>query len=219
MRREVVSDLPKLGAREYIQGGTIFNGVIAAIDAAFGSDWARDVVVSSFKLERESVANGRIVTTDEPGIDGSPNAVLVAKGPRGTIHGYYFDEGKAFRREPYDEESFNLPLRVGTDLSGEFDLPNGRPPVDFIKGVVGANKLVHQKCDRFGGELKKIQFLYLKDLDLRCLATTQGGCHLSITNLTVKETASEVWTINRVAVTSGSWSSELRLCYRAQRTA
>ena len=217
MRHERASDLPKLGAREYVQGGTIFNGLLAVCDEIYGADWLRGARIPSFKLERESTANGRFVIDEAPIRDLTVNATFHARSREREIHAVYVDEGREFRREPYDEERFNQPLSVGTDLSGEFVLPAPRPRADFMKGVVGANKLVHQKADRFGGELKKIQFLYLKDLSGDCLLACDEELRLTICNLTVKETEREIWTINRVTVAGTRHSSELRLCYRAQR--
>ena len=218
MRREIESDLPKLGKREYIQGGTIFNGIVAVCDELLGREWLAGARISSFKLEREATANGRLIVSDEPVRDVSANATFLAQLDRRVIHAVFVDEGRAFRREPYEEEKYNQPLRIDSDLSGEFLLPAGRPTADFIKGVVGANKLLHQQTDRFGGELQKIQFLYLKDLAGACVSTAGEEYRLSIANLTIKETPAEVWTINRVAVRGASHASEFRLCYRAQRS-
>lgn len=218
MQRELVSDLPKLGPREYVQGGTIFNGILAAGDATFGSDWLTGAHISSFKLEREATANGRIIVADGAIAGLAPNATFEATRPAGPVYGYFIDEGAPFRREPYDEESFNRPLRLGLDLGGEFELPPG-PRADFIKGIVGANKLLHQKTERFAVPLSKIQFLYLKGLDAACLQERAESLRVAIANLTAKETATEVWTINRVKVASSAFQAEFRLCYRAQKTA
>lgn len=218
MQREILSDLPKLGSREYVQGGTIFNGILAAADEAFGAAWLAGVRIGSFKLEREAVANGRIIVADAAVAGLEPNATFEASGPNGAVFGYFIDEALTFRREPYDEESFNRPIRLGTDLSGEFGLPAGSR-ADFIKGVVGANKLLHQKTDRFAAPLTKVQFLYLKSLDALCLQARDEDWRLEISPLTAKETATEAWTIQRVRVVAPSFQSEFRLCYRAQKTA
>ena len=45
MRLEITSDLPKLGARPYIQGGSIFNGILEACDQALGPGWLQNIVV------------------------------------------------------------------------------------------------------------------------------------------------------------------------------
>ena len=37
MRVEVPSELPKLGQRPYVQGGTIFNGILEVCDQALGA--------------------------------------------------------------------------------------------------------------------------------------------------------------------------------------
>jgi len=215
MIHEIASDLPKLGTRAYVQGGTIFNGIVAACDTVFGPDWLAGARISSFKLEREAVANGRIVVADEPIVGGAPNATFAATAGDLQIRGCFFDEGVAARREDYDEESFNRPLDVGTDMRGTFTLPGGRPRADFIKGVVGANKLLHQKTTLFATTLTQIQFLYLKGLAGACVLAAQGDLHLAIVNLSIKETAGEVWTINRIDVTRDDVHTEFRLCYRA----
>jgi len=219
MIRESASDLPKLGERAYVQGGTIFNGIVAACDAAFGADWLAGARIASFKLEREAVANGRILVGDEPIAGVDLNATFLAESAGLRIRGGFVDEGADFRREPYDEEAFNHPLEIGTDLRGVFALPGGRPREDFIKGVVGANKLLHQKATQFGAPLTKVQFLYLKGLAGECLAAAAPETTLRIVNLSVKESGDEVWTINRVDVERDGFRSDFRICYRARRTA
>lgn len=217
MRAEIESDLPKLGAREYIQGGTIFNGALGALDREFGPGWLEGAQISSFKLERESTGNGRFLVTDEALENISPNAIFIAKRPDKTVTIAYTDEGRPFRREPYDEESFNRPVRIGDDLTGQFLLPASPDRNDFIKGVVGANKLLHQQCAGFGGPLQKVQFLYLKDLDPAPLLSVGLEASLEIRNLTKKVTDEEVWTINQVSVSLSGRETRFRLCYRAQR--
>lgn len=219
MIRETASGLPKLGERPYIQGGTIFNGILHACDAAFGPAWLEGARIVSFKLEREAVANGRIVVGDEALAGFDFNATFLAESGGRRIRGGFVDEGTAFDRVPYDEESFNRPVDVGSDLSGTFTLPGDRPREDFIKGVVGANKLLHQRATGFGAPLTKVQFLYLKDLTGVCLAPSTQDTILRIANLSVKEAGDEVWTINRVVVERADASAEFRLCYRARKTA
>jgi hypothetical protein len=219
MIRESASDLPKLGERAYVQGGTIFNGIVAACDAAFGADWLAGARISSFKLEREAVANGRILVADEPIAGVDLNATFLAESAGRQIRGGFVDEGADFRREPYDEESFNRPLDIGTGLRGTFALPGGRPREDFIKGVVGANKLLHQQSTQFGAPLTRVQFLYLKGLAGACLVPTDADTTLRISNLSVKETTDEVWTINRVDVEREAFRSEFRICYRSRKAA
>ena len=216
MIRETASDLPKLGERPYIQGGTIFNGVLAACDAAFGPGWLAAARIASFKLEREAVANGRIIVADEAITGVELHASFLAESGERRIRGGFVDEGGAFRREAYDEESFHRPLEMGADLEGTFALPGGRSREDFIKGVVGANKRLHQQTTRFSGPLAKVQFLYLKGLAGACLAAGDGDTHLRISNLSVKEAGAEVWTINQVAVERGDFRSDFRICYRAR---
>ena len=219
MIREIPSDLPKLGERAYVQGGTIFNGIVAACDAAFGPQWLAGGQIASFKLEREAVANGRILVADEPLAGVELHATFLAETAIGKIRGGFVDDGRDSRREPYDEESFNRPLAIGTDLDGTFVLPGGRAREDFIKGVVGANKLVHLRTNRFATPLTKVQFLYLKGLDAACLAPATEDTTLRIANLTVTESDAEVWTINRVDVERAGFRSSFRLCYRARRSA
>lgn len=216
MRFEIPSDLPKLGERPYIQGGTIFNGIIDAFDCFLGPAWLDGASISSFKLEREAVANGRIVVSDTAG-ERAANAVLVVRQPAGPLHGYFIDAGIEARRIPYDEASYYRVVDVGSDLAGNFRFPGGRPRGDFMRAVVGANKLLHQKTDRFGGELQHIQFLYLKDLDAVCLQRVAEDYEVSITNASVQDRGHEVWTINRVSVRGATFVSEFRICYRAQK--
>lgn len=219
MRVEVPSDLPRLGQRPYVQGGTIFNAILEVCDAALGEGWLEGTLISSFKLEREAVANGRIIVSDtvEDGLD--PNATFVARRPAGPLHGYFIDDGREAPRIPYDEGSYYRVLEVGTKLGGRFAFAGGRARADFMRGIVGANKLLHQKTDLFGCELAHIQFLYLKGLDAVCLRRVSEDYEVTIANATVQDRGSEVWSINRVEVRGGSFSSEFRICYRAQRTA
>lgn len=217
MRFEFASDLPKLGRRHYVQGGTIFNGIAEACDRSLGPSWLDGAVVTSFKLEREAVANGRIIITDVSDDGLSPNATFAARRPAGSLHGYFLDEGIEAAGIPYDEESYYRVVDVSPALAGTFDFPGGRPRGDFMRGIVGANKLLHQKTDRFGCELLQIQFLYLKGLDAVCLQRVHEDYEVSITNATVQDRGQEVWSINRVTVRGLSFTSEFRICYRAQR--
>jgi len=214
MRQQLSIDLPRLGTRNYVQGGTIFNGMLAACDRVFGSDWLAPTTTLSLKLEREATTNGDFVVADEPITDLDPNTTFTAKGPR-NLYGCFLEQGRETVREPYDEEQYNRPLEIRGDLSGEFVLPGPRPRADFIKGVVGANKLLHQQSDRFGGPLQKVQFLYCRGIEGSCLLTGTVDLHLTISNLFVEERGPEVWTINRVSVSGPGVRSDFRLCYRA----
>lgn len=217
MRFETASRLPKLGDRPYIQGGSIFNEMLEVFDDELGPGWTEGAVVSSFKLEREGQANGRIIVADEPVEDVDPNAVLIGRRPAGKLYGYYLDEGREVERVPYEEASYYQVVDVGPDLRGEFVFAGGRERADFMRGIVGANKLLHQKTDRFGCELTRIQFLYLKGLDLICLSQGDEDARVKIGNMTVQERENEAWTINRVGVETPSFHSEFRICYRAQK--
>jgi len=217
MRVEVPSELPKLGQRPYVQGGTIFNGILEVCDGAFGDRWLEGATIPSFKLEREATANGRIVVGDsaDGGLDA--NATFLARLPAGTVHGYFIDDGRETPRIPYDEGSYYQALDVTPRLHGRFRFPGGRPRADFMRGVVGANKLLHQKTDLFGCELTAIQFLYLRGLDAVCLRQVKEEYELTFANATIQDRGSEVWSINRVIVRGVTFNSEFRICYRAQR--
>jgi len=217
MRHEVQSDLPKLGHRDYIQGGSIFNDFLDISDQLFAPEWLDGAVITSFKLQRESFGNGRIIIADTGLEDVDANAAMIAKSPSRTVYAYYIDDGRPARREPYDEESFYQAVHVGTGVDGEFRFPRGRPRGDFVRAVVGANKRVHQKTDRFGAPLTHIQFLYLKGLDARCLRRSRDEYRVVIANVSVQDRGSEIWTINRVAVSSEGFSSEFRICYRGTK--
>jgi hypothetical protein len=217
VRFEIASDLPKLGQRPYVQGGTIFNGIADACDRFLGPAWLDGLVVTSFKLEREAVANGRIVIADAADEGLEPNATFLGRRPAGPLHGYFMDDGVEAPRIPYDEGSYYRVLDATADLAGKFLFAGGRPRGDFMRGIVGANKLLHQKTDRFGCELLHIQFLYLKGLDAACLRNVREDYEVAIDNATVQDRGREVWTINRVAVRGESFNSEFRICYRAQR--
>jgi hypothetical protein len=217
MRVEVPSNLPKLGQRPYVQGGTIFNGILEVCDQALGVGWLEGTVIPSFKLEREAVANGRIIVTDASDESIDPNATLIARRSSGPLHGYFIDEGREVHSIPYDEGSYYRVLDITSKLEGRFAFAGGRPRADFMRGIVGANKLLHQKTDRFGCELAHIQFLYLKGLDAVCLCKVDEDYEVTITNATVQDRGSEVWSINRVGVRAASFNSEFRICYRAQR--
>jgi len=219
MRVEVPSELPKLGQRPYVQGGTIFNGILEVCDQALGAGWLEGTTIPSFKLEREGVANGRIIVSDVSDDTIEPNATFVARRAAGPLYGYFLDEGRDVRSIPYDEGSYYRVLDISTKLEGRFAFAGGRPRADFMRGIVGANKLLHQKTDRFGCELQHIQFLYLKGLDAVCLCKVSEDYEVTIANATVQERGSEVWSINRVGVRGATFESEFRICYRAQRPA
>lgn len=218
MIREFASDLPKLGSRPYIQGGTIFNGILDACDAEFGPGWLAESKIDSFKLEREAGANGRIIVSDEP-IAVEANATFLAQANGRAIRGAFIDDGRPWRIEPYDEDSFYRVREIGAALSGRFVLPAGRPRADFIKGIVGANKRLHQEARTFSAPLSKIQFLYLKGLEGTCLGCVDAELDVEITNLTCKEADGEAWSINQIAIAGGDFHSRFRMCYRAAVTA
>lgn len=217
MYEERASDLPKLGSRPYIQGGTIFNGIAALCDEVLGPQWMEGGTITSFKLEREAVANGHLYLSDAPLTSLNPNATFVLRQPQSTLHGYFVDEGLPFRVEPYDEDSYYQAVQVEPDLRGEFLFPGGRPRTDFMRGLIGANKLLHQKTTRFGAPLDRIQFLYLKGLETVCLQEVSEPYRVTIANATVADRGAEVWTINEISVRGESFTSQFRLCYRAQR--
>ena len=217
MRHELRIDLPLLGHRTYIQGGSIFNGMLDACDRALDAGWLDGVTIGSFKIQRESGTDGRFVIADQAvhGLD--EHAQMVVQGPRGRLYVYLVDEGRTPPRVPYNESEYYEEVRVGSDLTGEFTLQPGRERADFMRGVVGANKFLHQKTDRFGSELKHIQFLYLKELAAECVQRSGDGCRLRISNVMAQDHGSEVWTINRVEVRGPSVSSSFRICYRAAK--
>ena len=165
------------------------------------------------------MANGRFVISDTALGDIDPHAAFVARRPSGRLFVYYVDEGRETRREPYDEGSYYRVVHVGQTLGGEFVLPGAQPRTHFMRGVVGANKLLHERAQGSHGKLTQIQFLYLKELDSQCLLKSAEELHLDIANVSVQEHPAEVWTINRVAVRGTSFSSDFRICYRAARQA
>lgn len=217
MRHEFATDLPKLGHREYIQGGSIFNDILETADRMLGKGWLQGLVITSFKLQRESFGNGRLILADtaQEGIDA--NAAFLAKSPERTVYAYYLDDGRHSRREEYDEESYYRVVHVGGQIEGEFVFPADRPRGDFVRAVVGANKRVHQKAECIGAALDHIQFLYLKGLDAVCLQHASEECRVRISNVSTQDRESEVWTINRVAVSGQSFKSEFRICYRGTK--
>ena len=217
MRCELPSDLPKLGHRPYIQGGSIFNGILDACDRSFGPTWLQDAVISSFKLERESVANGKFVLSDVKMASVEPNATFVARSPSKRIFVDYFDEGRPVRQEPYDEESYYRVVQLGSKLEGSFTFPAGRPREDFMRAVVGANKRLHQETTRFAAPLTRIQFLYLTGLDANCIVRSSQEYEVRIHNVSAQERGAEVWTMNHVNVRARNFSAQLRICYRAAR--
>jgi hypothetical protein len=215
MPLEYSSDLPKLGHRPYIQGGSIFNDTLDVCDRALGLGWLHDAVITSFKLERESRGNGKFVVS-EVALDGiEPNATLAATHPKGRVFVYYVDEGRPTRQESYDEESYYRIVRLSEGLDGEFILSRDRPRTHFMRGIVGANKRLHEKTTRFSTPLSRIQFLYLRELQGVCILRSAEEYRVSINNVTVRERGSEAWTINRVAVRGESFESEFHICYRA----
>ena len=218
MRVEVSSELPKLGQRPYVQGGTIFNGILDVCESALGKSWLEGATIASFKLEREAIANGRIIVSDvaDEGLD--PNATFIARRQAAAIHGYFIDDGLETQRVPYDEESYYRTIEFTPRLQGRFHFAGGRQRADFMRGIVGANKFLHQKSDLFGCPLTAIQFLYLRGLDSLCLLRIAEEYEVSIANATVQDRGSEVWSINRVGVRGASFESEFRICYRSQRT-
>ncbi len=219
MYEERASDLPKLGNRTYIQGGTIFNGIADLCDEVLGPEWMEAGTITSFKLEREAVANGRLFLSDAPLASLRPNTTFVLRRPQSTLYGYFTDEGLPFRVEPYDEDSYYQAVHVEPDLHGEFLFAGGRPRSHFLRGLIGANKLLHQKATRFGTPLDRIQFLYLKGLETVCLQKVGEPYRVNIANATVADRGTEVWTINEITVRGESFTSQFRLCYRAQRRA
>jgi hypothetical protein len=215
MRREVRLEIHKLGAREYLQGGTLFNAMLEACDSVWGPAWLTDASITSYKLIRESLASGRFVVSDEPLENLNANAALVGRTGQSRIFVYFVDEGLTTGRIPYDEEQYYRPLRVGDDFSGEFVLPAHKSRADVIRGIVGANKLTHQKASCFGAKPKNVRFLYLKDLDAVCLRAYDEEFQVRITNLTVQKHGPDLRTINRVCITASSFTSEFRICYSA----
>lgn len=218
MIHEVASDLPKLGARDYVQGGSILNAILRLADEVIGPRWLEGTTIASFKLQRESTGNGRFRLADEPLDDqDGAHASFVAQRPGSRLHVCYYDEGRPTRREDYDEESYYRAVTVGGDLCGEFVFPGGRPREHFVRAMVGANKRVHEKAVGFGAPLKRIQFLYLKGLDGVALQHADAEYAVRIDNVSVQERDREVWTINRMAVTAPHVRTEFRICYRAVR--
>lgn len=215
MRRELRWDLHKLGTREYLHGTSLFNAMLEACDTVWGPAWLTDASIPSYKLIRESLTNGKFVVSDEPVEDVSASAALAGRTGRSRIFVYFVEEGRDAGRAPYDEEQYYRAVRVGGDFSGEFVLPAHKSRADVIRGIVGANKLVHQKASRFAVEPKKIRFLYLKDLDAVCLGACEEEFRLQISNLMVQKHDPDLWTINRVRVTAPSSTSEFRICYSA----
>jgi len=215
--RDSESYLPRLGERPYLQGGSIFNRMLDVCDEHLGRDWMHGASVRSFKLEREAHSNGRIWIGDHRPPVEDANAVLIGTWRGGPLHLAFRDEGDKADSIPYDEDSYYEVVEAGTDLSGEFLFPGGRERADFMRGLVGANKLLHQRTDLAGEPLSRIQFLYLKKLDLGCLCQGREDARVRIHNVAFKDRESEVWTINQVDVDAGPARGQFRICYRARK--
>jgi hypothetical protein len=214
MRHELDIDLPKLGKRTYLHGTSIFNSMLECGDRLLGAHWLTRTTITAYKLIRESYGNGRFVVADAAvdGLDAA--ATLVAEGPAGPFFGYFIPGEREAAREPYDEDSFYTAVRVGAQFDGEFVL-GPRPRADFIRGVVGANKRVHQQAGAFAVEPTTIRFLYLMGLDGALLPATCPEYRLSISNLKTQKRPDAIWTINRVSIEGDGRRGEFRLCYSA----
>jgi hypothetical protein len=129
----------------------------------------------------------------------------------------FVEEGRGATPEPYEESDYYQVVDIRPDLSGEFVLPANRPRGDFIRGVVGANKELHQKASHFTSPLKAIRFLYLKDVDGDCLPAVGPEYRVQINNLRVQDHEKDIWTINRVRVFADGFRSSFRICYSASK--
>ena len=210
-------DLPTLGKRTYLHGTSIFNAMLDACDAHFGEGWLAGAKVSSYKLIRESHSNGRVVVSDLPVEKLDASASLNAQTPTSRIVAYFVEEGRSTTAEPYEESDYYQVVDIRPDLSGEFVLPANRPRDDFIRGVVGANKELHQKASHFSSPPKAIRFLYLKDVDGACLPAFGPEVRLQINNLRVQDHEKDIWTINRVQLLADGQRSSFRICYSASK--
>lgn len=210
-------DLPTLGKRTYLHGTSIFNAMLETCDTHFGAGWLVGAKISSYKLIRESHSNGRFVASDMPVEKLDASASLNAQNPTTRIFAYFVEEGRAAIAEPYEESGYYQVVDIRPDFSGEFVLSANRPRADFIRGVVGANKELHQKASHFTSVPTAIRFLYLKDVDGACLPDFGPEVRLQINNLRVQEHEKDIWTINRVQVFADGFRSSFRICYSASK--
>jgi hypothetical protein len=213
--RDFRIDLPRLAQRSYLHGTSMFNAMLSICDQQLGAGWLETAELPSFKLIKESTGNGRFVISDEPQADVGASATLVARAAGAHVYVNFVEEGRDAKREPYNEEAYYHVVHCGDRFDGEFVLPLAGGRDDFIRGLIGANKLLHQRNTHLGGGSKKIQFLYLKSIDGRCLSHTNEACRLTIENLTVQRLPSEVRTISCVTMSAGDFSSAFRICFRA----
>jgi hypothetical protein len=210
-------DLPTLGKRTYLHGTSIFNAMLDAGDAHFGAGWLAGAKISSYKLIRESHSNGRFVVSDMPVEKLDASASLNAQTSTSRIFAYFVEEGRGATAEPYEESDYYQVVDIRPDLSGEFVLPANRPRADFIRGIVGANKELHQKASHFSAVPKAIRFLYLKDVEGDCLPDVGPEYRLQINNLRLQEHEKDIWTINRIQVFADGFRSSFRICYSASK--
>jgi hypothetical protein len=210
-------DLPTLGKRTYLHGTSIFNAMLVACDTHLGEGWLAGSKISSYKLIRESHRNGRFVVSDLPVEKLDASASLNAQSGTSRVFAYFVEEGRGATPEPYEESDYYQVVDIRPDLSGEFVLPANRPRGDFIRGVVGANKELHQKASHFTSPPKAIRFLYLKDVDGDCLPAVGPEYRVQINNLRVQDHEKEIWTINRVQVFADGFRSSFRICYSASK--
>ena len=208
---ETQTDFPLLGDRDYINGATLLEGFLAALENA----GATGITLKRLKFQRTAGTNGRLVLDADP-IDRADDASCVLSAAAGATawRGAFFEEGRAPERRP-------APPCTVTDLkaeafAGECDIePASR--AGLIYDIVQANKRIHEQA--LGREARPtVRFGYVENWTAP-ERNVAFSTRLRVENLIRKKTARGWLTVNRISYAAPhTREANLLVCFEVSAT-
>ena len=208
---EIETRFALLGDRDYINGATLLEGFLAALEKAGASD----ITVKRLKFQKTASTNGRLVLDTRP-IDGAEDASCVLSATSGGTawRGAFFEEGRPAERRPAPPCTVSN-LQVG-EFAGACDIaPRSRD--GLIYDIVQANKRMHEET--LGAAARPVvRFGYIESWRAPAADIAFAGT-LRATNLIKKKTDGGWLTVNRVSYAAREGDTQLMICFEASGAA
>ena len=206
--RELTTDFPYLGDRDYIHG----TSVVSAIIGELAAPGAGPLLLQRVKFQKRSLGNGRLVffPGDLPPEFQDANCVFSARSGETRWRGAFLDQGLLVRER----------VRVAYAVE-EFRVTDGRcrcriAPAglaDLVRLLVEANKRFHQAWLAGEGQVREVRFGFLENWSPPAGAAAACAATLEISNLIRQKTPAGFRTINRLSYGEEGAQHDLTLCF------
>jgi hypothetical protein len=202
----MLTELSYVGSRPYIRGADLYHWFERQLSPVIG-ETDRPKHVRRFKLIREVQFDGTWSERTEAGA----SAAVEFLDQHDTMRRYAFHEtGAAIVRRVPDLPSAVGRLQRSGDFAGVAALSDANTTIDFLNGLIEANKRLHAETLRARGlPTDRIRLIYIENFPAG--GGFQQASQLQFTHLGERRGPDRTYTLNAVRVDAASDS--LRICF------